>query len=67
MLHPRAEEHEIAAQAFANIGRVRAHVGAYGRRLNTAHTTQELAGTLNGIAYADKLLVPEVSSCFAVN
>lgn len=63
MLHPRAEEHEIAAQAFANIGRVRAHVGAYGRRLNTAHTTQELAGTLNGIAYAcqARMIGPKVS------
>lgn len=52
MLAPRAEDHEIAAVAHAYTGKVRAHIGAFGRRINTAYTTQELAGTLNGIAVA---------------
>jgi Bacteriophage replication gene A protein (GPA) len=49
-LQARAEEHEIAAQAIACIGKVRAQVGAYGRTEHAPQTLQFLQGTLNGIA-----------------
>lgn len=43
---------EVAAHALWGVGRVRTHLHNLGRQLNTAHTAQELHGTLNGIAVA---------------
>jgi len=63
LLAPKAEEAEIAAVAQRHVSRVRSHLQAFGNRANTAHTTQELAGTLNGIAVAcgARPVAPDVS------
>lgn len=49
-LDPRADEETIAAQALMCVGKVKAHVGAFGRREGMPETVQFLRGTLNGIA-----------------
>ena len=49
-LDPRADESDIASQAMICVGKVRAHVGAFGRNATGPQTLQELNGTLNGIA-----------------
>ena len=52
MLDPRAPEHEIRTVAIHYASLARTHFRAFGRRIGTADTIQELAGTLNGIAVA---------------
>lgn len=62
-LAARADESDIHSHALTSIQRVKAHIGAYGRREHGAHTAQELNGTLNGIARAcqARMIDPEVS------
>lgn len=49
-LDARADEETIAEQAKICIEKVKAHVGAFGRKVNGPETVQFLRGTLNGIA-----------------
>jgi hypothetical protein len=50
MLEPCAPEYQIFSASLIYTGKVRAHVGAFGRSLGGPQTVQELAGTLNGMA-----------------
>ena len=50
LLDVRADDDLIAAQATICVGKVRAHVGGFGRTQGGPETVQFLRGTLNGIA-----------------
>lgn len=50
MLHPRAPDHEIFATAIHDVGKVRAHVDAYGRRIGAPMTPEALSASLDELA-----------------
>ena len=52
MLDPRAPEHQILSSAICHVRSVRAHLGAYGRRIGAPQTPEELSAALNEIAKA---------------
>ena len=54
MIDCKAPEHEIQGHALFSLGRVKTILNAIGRRQNTATSSQELRGVLNGVAVACK-------------